>query len=338
MIEHWIEQLPNTWPGNLALAGLIGVAILLLLKSADVLVEGAVELARDLGMPKMIIGATIVSLGTTTPEAAVSVLAALRGQPGLAIGNGVGSLICDLTLILGVSMMLARIPIHRAMLNRQSRIVFAAAMLFCLFAYVFPGRQIHRWMGLVLVGCLAYYMWSTLAWARRHAGSPDLAEVVGEVDQIVIPARPVWISVLLMLGGLAVLLFSSHLLIPCVQLAAQRAGIPEAVIAATLVAFGTSLPELMTAVSSIRKGHPELVLGNVLGADALNILFVIGVSATAAPLAIEREFSHFQGPVMVGSLILFQGYILTTRGHFRPWQGAIFVAIYALFILGSVVL
>jgi cation:H+ antiporter len=337
MFEQWIHQLPNALPGNLGLAALIAVSMFLLVKGADVLVEGAVELARDFGIPKLIIGATIVSLGTTTPEAAVSVLAAIQGNPGLAIGNGVGSLICDLALILGMAMILAKIPIRERMVNRQSRIVFAAAALFCVFAYLVPGQLIQRWMGFVLVGCLVYYIYNSLAWARRNAGSPDLAEApgVGEIQDREIPKRAVWLSVLLMLGGLAVLILSSDVLIPCVELAAFRIGIPDAVIAATLVAFGTSLPELMTAISSIRKGHPELVLGNVLGADALNILFVIGVSASAAPLRIEPAFSHFQGPVMMGLLVLFQGFLLTTKGHFRRWQGVVLVAAYALFILGS---
>lgn len=335
MIEQWIHQLPNSWSGNLGLALIIVVSFYVLIRSADALVEGAVELANDLGIPKLIIGATIVSLGTTTPETAVSVMAALQNQPGLAIGNGVGSLIFDLAAILGASIIFARIPINERMVKRQSRIVLGSALLFCFFVYAFPDQYLQRWMGFVLVACFGLYMYSTFTWARRNraSGDSDLpAEAPAQSD---VKPRSAAMALLVMFIGLCFLLLSSHVLIPSVELSAVRMGIPQAVIAATLVAIGTSLPEVMTALTSIRKGHPEIVLGNVLGADVLNLLFVIGVSASAVPLRLDPEFTLFQGPFMLALLIMFQFFVITTRGFFRRWQGIVMVASYVVFVLVS---
>lgn len=335
MIDAFIHALPNTLGGNAFLAGIIAVSIYLLMKGADLLVEAAVEVARDLGMPKLIIGATIVSLGTTTPECAVSVLAAIRGNGGLAIGNGIGSLICDLALILGLAMILTSIPINRRIVMRQSFIVLGSALLFTLMAYASPAQVITRWMGLILVALLVLYLYASFRWARRER-SPILHPEKGYAEEHAEAfqhPRPLWQAFLLLLTGLLILIGASHVLIPGVSLAAFRLGIAEAVIAATLVAFGTSLPELMTAISSVRKGHPELVLGNVLGADALNILFVIGFSALATPLKVDPIFYRFQAPVMIGLLLLFQAFFWTSGERFRRWQGVIFVICYVIFII-----
>lgn len=327
MFEQLLEQsIANTLAGNLVLGVLIAIAFAMLIQGADYLVESAVEIARDLGIPKIIIGATIVSLGTTAPEACVSVMAAMRGEPGLAIGNGVGSLICDLALILGGTMMFARLPINRFILNRQAWVVLGSAVLFAIFAYGAPDRTIGRTMGLILLTGLAGYMALSYRWAKLTHDRTATAQVPAH------PVRPLWLSLIWMAFGLGLLVVGSDLLIPAVTIAAERMHIPSAVIAATIVAMGTSLPELMTAITSIRKGHPEITLGNVIGADVLNILFVIGASATATPLKVEPVFYWIQAPFMLGLLVLFRIYIWTTHGHFRRWQGALFVMLYVLFV------
>lgn len=330
MIEHFFaETIPETLLGNLLLTVLILISFYILVRGADLMVEAAVEVARDLGMPKIIIGATIVSLGTTSPEAAVSVLAALQGKPGLAVGNGVGSIVCDLALILGFSMAVAVIPIDRKLLSRQAWIVMGSAVLLALFAYLSPDQTLYRWMGFVFVGLLVAYLYTSYRWARDATFENNQ----NSGDEDALPARPLLVSLGWLLFGLVLLLGASHTLIPGVTEAAERLHVPKAVIAATMVALGTSLPELMTAITSIRKGHPEITLGNIMGADALNVLFVIGVSAAAVPLKIERVFYYVQAPLMLLMIFTFRVYIWTTRDHFRRWQGVLLLIYYVLFVV-----
>lgn len=333
MVERLIyESIPNTVLGNAGLLLVIVLSFVVLIKGADWLVEGAVEIAHRLGLPKIIIGATIVSLGTTSPEAAVSVMAALQGEPGLAIGNGVGSIICDLALILGLSMALSRIPMVKELLSKQAWVVFAAVVVLVGFAWTSPDQTIDRWMGFVMVGGLVVYLYISYRWARQMKGVYAEAAYAGVEEVAQKPPPPIWQSLLWLILGLGLLLGASHALIPSVTLAAKRVGVPEAVIAATLVALGTSLPELMTAISSIRKGCPEITLGNVMGADALNVLFVIGVSASAVPLRVEPVFYRIQAPVMLGLLVMFRLFIWTTTDHFRRWQGVLLLIGYMLFV------
>ena len=330
MFEELIHlHIPNTLGGNGALALIIAVSIFLLIKGADLMVDAAVEVAQDFGLPKLIIGATVVSLGTTSPEACVSVLAAIKGNPGLSIGNGVGSVICDLGLILGLSIMIGRIPINRQILNRQAWVAFGAAMLFAAFAYFSPTRTIVRPMGLILVVCLAVYLYQSYYWARNAQAEEATSSNQQPPDK---PGRSMAVSLLWLVSGLVLLIFASHVLIPSVSLSATRLHISEAVIAATIVALGTSLPEFMTAMTAIRKGHPDLALGNLIGADVLNILFVIGVSACAVPLAVDPVFYKIQGPVMIGLLAMFRVFVWCTNDYFKRWQGALLVVGYVLFV------
>jgi cation:H+ antiporter len=330
MFEALINNIPNTLAGNAGLALVIAVSVFLLCKGADLMVDAAVEIARDFGLPKLIIGATIVSLGTTAPEACVSVLAAIKGNPGLAMGNGIGSVICDLALILGLTMTMTAIPINPRLLKRQSRIVLGSALLlyaFTLGSYLMNPAEpkIHRPMGMILIAGLAVYLYISYRWARQTPGEASQPRTEHR-------RRPTWIEFVLLLTGLGILIVASEGLIPTVTLAAVRMGISQAVIAATLVALGTSLPELMTAISAVRKGHPELTLGNILGADALNILFVIGASSCAVPLQIEPVFYMIRGPVMIGLLIMFQLFVWRTENHFKRWQGVLLLIGYGLFI------
>jgi cation:H+ antiporter len=338
MIEHFIQNnIPEGPAGLIYLLILIIISLAILCKSADRVVESAVEIAHEMGIPTLIVGATIVSLGTTSPEAAVSVMSAIQGNGGLAIGNGIGSVICDLALILGLSIAVAKIAYEPRILKIQSRIILGAALVFCIFAWIAPEDIIVRWMGLVLVLGLAGYLAFSYKLARticQDGVSQVIAEENTEKTAKMINAHrhSRLIPLSWMIFALVFLVGASYLLIPCVDEFASRIGIPEAVIASTLIAFGTSTPELMTAISALRKGHPELTLGNIMGADALNILFVIGVSATATPLKVDPVFYRIQAPFMIGMLLLFQVYLLINRNEFRRWQGILLVAGYIAFI------
>ncbi len=354
--ETWFVG-QNEWPLYLiALVGMVGVV-----KGADWLVEGAAGLAARLGMPKIIIGATIVSLGTTSPEAAVSVLAAWQGDAGLALGNGVGSIIADTGLIFGIGCMMTRLPADRFVLSRQGWVQFGSAVLLagiCFSLYAMhgstllvdgsPAAQIGRPIGAMLLGLLAIYMYMSVKWSRQHTlREPDLAGPLQDDIQHVPGAdgthaiKPITTLIFMGLIGLAVVIISADALVASVsEVAEVHWGVPQTVIAATIVAFGTSLPELVVGITAIRKGHPELLVGNVIGADILNVLFVIGAASLAKPLPITEPgtaqpliFLWLHLPTMLLILALFRVYIFkaTRAGNFSRWMGVPLVAIYLVY-------
>jgi len=311
---------------------IIALVIVLLSKGADWLIDGTVNLALKTRLPKIVIGATILSLGTTAPEAFVSVMAAFMGTPGLALGNGVGSIIADTGLIFGLTALIAAPPMDKWILKRTSKWQLGSAVLLVVLAsatYILlpGGPAINRPAGLLLVSLLVIYLIMTYRWARKGTNSGLKVEV---------SEKPKSLSVILLkfLGGLVLVIIASRLLVPAAVETARRLGVPNDVIAATMVALGTSLPELSTAIAAIRKGHPEITVGNIVGADVLNTLFVIGMAALAVPLAVPDNFFLFHFPTMLLILISFQVFIaIDTRGHFLRWQGAWLLAIYICYIV-----
>lgn len=330
---------------SLSYTGLILVVVVmlaLLARSAGLLVDGASGLAYRLGVPKVIVGATIVSLGTTSPEAAVSVMAAWEGQPGLALGNAVGSIIADTALIFGLCCSLTVVRADAFILRRQGWLQFGSALLLaglCYAAWYVSGdaATLGRGVGLLLLFLLVVYMVVSIRWSREYGSS-----LLEEFDDSSV--RTVGVSVLLVAGSLVVVGVSSHLLIEAVSELATRLGLPEVVIAATLVAFGTSLPELIVGLTAVRHGHPELLVGNVIGADILNVLFVIGASAFAAPLpiidptaAVPALFLLLHLPAMLIVLGLFRLYIVRAVrvGEFSRWMGGPLLAIFVIYTVAQ---
>lgn len=350
------EELFNDLHWSLLLL-ITAVSMAVLIKGADWLVEGASGLALRLGMPKVIIGATIVSLGTTSPEAAVSVMAAWSGDAGLALGNAVGSIIADTALIFGVGALLVALPADRFVLNRQGWVQFGAGVLLaviCYVAFATSGDQavIGRTVGVVFLVLLVAYLIISVRWARQHSqGEPfqtpeDVADGLGGIGapSVVKFAHSLAFLICMLVAGLVLVVLASQVLINAVSELAMQIGVSKAVIAATLVAFGTSLPELMVGIMAIRKKHGELLVGNVIGADVLNVLFVIGASAVASSLplvdpetsgSMQYSFLWVQVPIMLLVLVLFRIFIFRAVrcGKFARWNGLPLVAIYVLFLI-----
>lgn len=310
------------------------VCIAVLSKGAGWLIDGAVGLAQRTGLPRIVIGATIVSLGTTTPEAFVSVMAAWMGNPGLALGNGVGSIIADTGLIFGLSCMLAVIPVNRFILDRTGWIQVGAATLLVLISLILLTATngvpvLPRWVGVFFLLLLCGYLYVTYVWARQSE-TQKLHEAASE-DAVVLSLGRCW---LMTLGGLVLVVSGARMLVPSASEIAYRVGVPEDVIAATLVALGTSLPELITAIAAVRRGHPEIMVGNIVGADVLNCLFVIGAAAAARPLEIPANFYVLHFPAMLLILYLFRSFIFMNKDdRFRRWQGACLFGIYIIYIV-----
>jgi len=326
---------------------LAGGAIAVLVLGADRAVTAAVRLAAVLGMSKIIIGATVVSLGTTSPEAFTSVTAAFQGKPGLALGNGIGSIICDTALIFGLCCCIKELPLDRFVLNRHGWIQLGAGALLTAVVLLLAALgggiadvTIPRWVGFAFVALLAGYMVLSVRWAR---GEPRHLPADVKIEQVAAPAEPVpsrvrtslW-NLLVLAGGLALVILGSNVLVGSASALCIKYGVPQSVLAATLVAFGTSLPELVTAIASLIKGHADLLVGNIVGADILNVLFVVGASASATPLKVEREVFLLLLPVMMLVLILLRAFIYVSRDRFRRWQGAVLLAVYVGYCIAVV--
>jgi len=283
----------------LMLLVIIVACIAMLSKGADWMIDGVVDLATRTGMPKIVIGATVVSLGTTLPEAFVSVMAAYMGNPGLALGNGVGSIIADTGLIFGLTCILVAVPVNRFILNRTGWVQVGSATLLVLIAIgallgAGEGEQpmLGRWVGFFFLGLLAAYLYMTYRWARVGGATQDADGIATGDAQAEHELMSLGMAWLMVIGGLLLVILGARVLVPAASEIALRLSVPEDVIAATMVAFGTSLPELMTAIAAVRKGHPEITVGNIVGADVLNVLFVIGAAAAASPLAIPPNFYY----------------------------------------------
>jgi len=317
----------------------IAVLLLILSKGADLLVTEAVILSLKWHMPKVLVGATVVSIGTTMPEVAVSVLAALKGHPGLALGNAVGSVICDTGLILGIATLMKPLPIIHKTVNRQGRIQFAAGCLLVLacFPWEAPGTvfsaggNLPRFMGWIFLLLLGAYLWVSVRWARGD-------KIIPELD-IPIERRGNLIILLKLMAGAFLVVASSRLLLPFIEETARRFNVPDSIIAATLVAFGTSLPELVTAITAVRRGHGELALGNVIGADILNVLFVSGAAAavTSGGLMAPPRFFILLFPAMLVILSVFRIGLAFSRDRLNRWVGAMLLTVYlAITVLGYI--
>lgn len=326
ILQQFVSGLSTT-----SLLVIIAVCIALLSKGADWMIDGVVDLAERTGLPKIVIGATVVSLGTTLPEAFVSVMAAYMGNPGLALGNGVGSIIADTGLIFGLTCVLAAVPVNRFILNRTGWVQVGSAILLVIIAvaalYTTDNEpMLHRWVGFLFLSLLAAYLYVTYVWARQGASSMEEELPAHELMGL----GKCW---LLVASGLILVVSGARVLVPAASEIALRFGVPDDVIAATMVAFGTSLPELMTAIAAVRKGHPEITVGNIVGADVLNVLFVIGAAAAAAPLAIPENFYYFHFPAMLAILVSFRIFISMNRaGVFYRWQGAWLLGLYGIYV------
>jgi len=331
-MEEWIHLLiaGKSLP---VLLLIIGVFIYTLSRGADLLVEEAVTVSIRWGLPRLLVGATVVSLGTTFPEAAVSVLAAIKGKPGLALGNAVGSIICDTGLILGIAALMAPLPLQKSIVNRQGWLQLGAGFLlvFSCLPYLsmdtifIEGGNLPQVMGFVFLILLVAYLWLSVRWVKGADAdeSEGLHDVEAGTNNTGMIAAKFIFAIVLVVG-------SSQVLIPTVQEMATRLGVPNSIIAATLVAFGTSLPELVTAVTAVRKGHGELAIGNVIGADILNVLFVAGASAavTSGGLTAPAHFFKILFPAMLFVLLVFRAVVYFSEETLKRPFGAVLIGSY----------
>ena len=300
---------------------LVLVGLLMLGLGAEALVRASSSLALRLGVTPLVVSLTVVALGTSSPELVVSVEAALEEQSEIALGNVVGSNISNIALILGVAALVCPLAARAEVLRREMPITLGVSVL--LWLLILDG-DLGRIDGAILLGgCLAYLGWNYFA-SRQQ---PQTPEQTAETEAA---ARPLWLQIVGLVGGIALLVVGAKLLIDGALVIATYFRLSPVVIGLTLVAIGTSLPELATALSAAYKRETDVVLGGVIGSNILNILFILGLTAVIHPVAAGQIRALDLG-LMLGSVALLW-LLMSWRGTLERWGGAILLGGYAIYL------
>ncbi|WP_299873848.1 calcium/sodium antiporter [uncultured Cocleimonas sp.] len=283
--------------------------LFLLIWSADRFIDGASNIARTMGISPLIVGMLIIGLGTSAPEMLVSAAAALQGNPGLGIGNAIGSNITNITLVLGVTAMFFVLPVHSRLLKKEIPLVLASAILAWLLML---DNYFSRMDSVILVCAMAGILYWMISSARRdrHTHDPLIDETLGELPE----AMPFKQAIIWTIVGLLLLLVSSKLLVWGASSIASIMGITDLVIGLTIVAIGTSLPELAATISSARKGETDLAVGNIVGSNLFNTLAVLPIPALIQPLEIPEGVLDRDIWVMLGLTVVL---LLFSYGCFK---------------------
>jgi cation:H+ antiporter len=288
----------------------VAAGLVLLVFGGDALVRGAVSLALRLGIPALIVGLTVVAFGTSAPELLVSVTAALGGQAGIAIGNVVGSNIVNILLILGLPALLTTIHSSQSDTRRSYFVMLAVSLGFALLCFTAPLRW---WHGVLLLAVLAAVIWDNIRTARAHRAANSEDRLEGADDHMA-----VWKITVFIIAGLVGLGIGANLLVTGAVNIARAAGISETVIGLTLVAVGTSLPELVTSIIAAIRKQADVAMGNVIGSNIFNILSILGVTALIAPLPVDPAILWRDNWVMIAVALALLPFAVLRRDITRP--------------------
>lgn len=308
---------------------LFAVGLVCLIKGGDWFVDGSTGIARKFHLPELLIGATVVSIGTTLPEVMVSTTSALTGHSEIAYGNAIGSIICNTALIAAITITVKPGPVNKKTLRTPVMFFFVSALLYAGVAY-FTG-YFSRLVGAALLAIFVVYMVVTVMQMKHNPPEDE----DGEEEEA---EKPLGKNMGLLVIGAALIAIGANLLVDNGTLIAQALGVPESVIALTFVALGTSLPELVTAITSLLKGHGALSLGNVIGANLFNLVLVNGVSVTLAPFSVPQSSMIFgrNASLVLEIPVMFTVMLLMTvpaliRGRLSRVQGIALLVLYGAF-------
>ena len=332
-ILTWYNGLTDGLIGSLAL---FAVGVLLLIKGGDWFVDSAVGIAKRFRVPEIIIGATVVSIGTTLPEVMVSVTAAMNNNGAIAYGNAIGSIICNTSLIAALTIAIRPAPVNKKAVTTPVIFFFVSAAIYILAAYVFGSFD--RWLGIVMLVVFGIYMASTIYNGFKNPDNAPEGEEEGEKSSLLK-------NVIVLAASAALIAVGADMLEASSVSLATMAGIPTEVIGVTVVALCTSLPELVTAVTALAKGYGALSLGNIIGANIFNLVLVSGAAVTISPFAIPEGSKLFgmntsqvlEIPLMVGVMALMTLPTLA-KGKLKRWQGVTLLGIYAAFVVLQVLI
>lgn len=305
------------------LVGLVGLTA-----GAEWLVRGASRIARTLGVSPLVIGLTVVAYGTSAPEIIASVVAAIEGHPKVTLGNVLGSNIANIGLILGLTALIAPFSVALRLMKRELPFMMVVTLMFIGLAY---RLVIDRMTGVLFLLLMVVFTWLSLRWSHKESQQvKDEFESYEEASGVE-ESSPLGKSVRLTLAGLLFLFVGGHLLVVGAVAVARSAGLSEVIIGLTLVAVGTSLPELATSVVAARRGEADIMVGNLVGSNLFNILGALAISATIRPLAVSPALLKFEFPALLVFSIFMVVVLLTGRRVTRLEGGFLLVA-YAVFI------
>lgn len=308
----------------LANVGLLVGGLIVLGVGGEILVRGAAQIARQIGVSALVVGLTIVAFGTSAPEIAVSVQSAARGEDALAVANVVGSCIMNILVVLALAALARPVRVSRNVITTDAPAMLLFTAVFLLFAI--DNDRIDRWQGVVFVVALGCYTLFTYRQARRQ---PRVVEDEYE-HELSVARRPWPVNVLAVLIGIGGLVKGADLIVQGAVEIATMLGVSTRIIGLTIVAMGTSLPELATCVIAARRNEPDIAVGNIVGSNIFNILAVIGVTATCYPLSVAPEF-RFDGIVLLFVVVL-SFWVLRTGHQISRREGALLLAIYVAYL------
>ncbi len=304
--------------------GYIALSLLLLFAGAEGLVRGSSSLALRMGLSRLMIGLTIVAFGTSSPELVVSVKAALAGQGDISVGNVVGSNSFNIAVILGITALVCPIPVHRQIIKIDAPIALGVAFL---LVFLLMDHRLGRAEGLLLFAGIVAYTWMNVILARKQAPLEIPAPEVGSVEA---PSRHWALDAAFVVGGLAVLVFGSRLLVEHSVALAQSIGISEAVIGLTIVSAGTSMPELATSLVAALRKQPDIAIGNVVGSNVFNVLGILGVASLVTPIKAPGISAMDYGAMLVFAVLLLP--LLYTGRKLHRIEGGALLALYVGYV------
>ena len=269
------------------------IGFILLIKGADFFVDGASSIAVKLGVPQLVIGLTIVALGTSAPEAAVSISAAVDGNNGISIGNVIGSNIMNVLVILGVTSVITTLTVKAATVKVDIPVMIGATLLMLLWGVI--GGTLNKVTGIVFLLGLATYI-GYLIWYAKTTDASDEGEGIKDLK--------LWMIPLFILGGLGAIVLGSKLAVLGASNLAKVFGVSERLIGLTIVALGTSLPELITSITAARKGNADIAIGNIVGSNIFNILFILGMTSVLIDLPFRAKGANF----LIDGILMLLGY------------------------------
>ncbi len=336
MIEQffaWYNGLTDSLWGSLIL---FAVGTFLLIKGGDWFVDSAVGIAKRFRVPEIVIGATVVSIGTTLPEIMVSATAAIDHNGAIAYGNAIGSIICNTALIAALTIAIRPAPVDKKSLTMPVAFFFGSAAIYVIAAYIFGSFD--RWLGIVMLCVFGAYMALTI---RNGFKNPTLKEEAEETES----GGALVKNIVILVIGAALIAIGADMLEGSAVSLATMAGVPSEVIAVTVVALCTSLPELATAITALVKGHGALSIGNIIGANIFNLVLVSGVAVTVSPFAVPDGSKLFgfntsqliEIPLMVAVMALMTLPVLF-KGKLGRWQGVVLLGVYAAFVAMQVLI
>ena len=309
------------------------IGFFFLIKGADLFVDGAASIARKFNIPSMVIGLTIVAMGTSAPEAAVSITSSLAGQNDMSVANVVGSNFFNILMVLGVSAIIAKLPVQKNTIKKDTPFLLIVSVLLLIFAF---DKNISRIEGIIFLVIFVYFLYTTVKSAKNTKESTSLSDNEIAVSDNAIPTdTPMFKTIILSLIGIAGIIFGGDMVVDSATSIATMFGMSANLVGLTIVAVGTSLPEFVTSIVAIKKGETEIAIGNVIGSNIFNILLVLGLATAIFPIAIST-FALIDIVFMVAITILLYLFMKKDNCLVKK-HGFIFIILYIAYMTYTII-